>query len=122
MLRLLLEDKCGKRAVDLGFKFKDATASSRSSVNNSTEPTGSEAAIDFTKPPTRAERGRIFKRLRGMSPLQQLVPEKYHSELSHCTEREAMKKSFFEISRLTLSDGEVLRMMKGHTIKVGELY
>jgi hypothetical protein len=32
-----------------------------------------------------------------------------------------MKKSFFEISRLTLSDGEVLRMMKGHTVQVEEL-
>ncbi|MGJ8711529.1 hypothetical protein ACQJ2W_013250 [Pantoea agglomerans] len=32
-----------------------------------------------------------------------------------------MKKSFFEISRLTLSDGEAVRMMKGYTIKVGEL-
>lgn len=40
-----------KSAVDLGLEFKDASASSRSSVNNCTELTGSEAAIDFTKPP-----------------------------------------------------------------------
>jgi len=53
-----------KRAVDLGLEFKDASASSRSSVNNCTEPTGSEAAIDFTKPPTRAERRRIIKRFK----------------------------------------------------------
>jgi len=56
-----------------------------------------------------------------MSPLQQLVPDKYHSELSQYIEREPLKKSFFEISRLTLSDGEAVRMIKGHKIKVGEL-
>jgi len=82
LLRQLPEDKGGKRAVDLGFEFKDATASSRSSVNNCMERTGSEAAINFSKPPTHAERRRIFKRLRGMSPLQQLVQDKYHSQLS----------------------------------------
>jgi len=82
LLRPLPEDKGGKRAVDLGFEFKDSFASSRSFVDNCTEPAGSEAAIDFSKPPTRAERGRIFKRLRGMSPLQQLVQDKYHSQLS----------------------------------------
>ncbi|MGY3115750.1 hypothetical protein ACVWYV_003981 [Pantoea eucalypti] len=110
-----------KRAVDLDFEFKDAPASSRSSVNNCTEPTGSEAAIDFTKPPTRAERRRILKRLREKPAQEQPEPDKYHTELSHCTERETLKKSFFEISRLTLSDGEAVRMMKGHTIRVGEL-
>jgi len=56
-----------------------------------------------------------------MSPLQQLVPDNYHSELSQHTEQEALKKIFFEVSRLTLSDGEAVRMMKGHTVKVGEL-
>jgi hypothetical protein len=122
LLRLLPEDKGGKRAVDLGFEFKDSFTSSRSFVDNCTEPAGSEAAIDFSKPPTRAERGRIFKRSREKSPLQQLVPDKYHSELSQYTKREALKKkSFFEISRLTLSESEAVRMMKGYTIKVGEL-
>ncbi|MBK5014458.1 replication endonuclease [Pantoea sp. S62] len=111
-----------KRAVDLGFEFKDAPASSRSSVNNCTGPTGSEAAIDFTKPPTRAERRRIIKQLREKPAQEQPEPDKYHTELSHCTERETLKKSFFEISRLTLSDGEAVRMMKGHTIRVGELF
>lgn len=110
-----------KRAVDLGFEFQDAPASSRSSVNNCTEPTGSEAAIDFTKPPTRAERRRIIKRLREKPAQEQPKPDKYPPELSHCAEREALKKSFFEISKLTLSDGEAVRMMKGHTIKVGEI-
>ncbi|MCW0935830.1 replication endonuclease [Pantoea sp. RG18] len=110
-----------KRAVDLGFEFQDAPASSRSSVNNCTEPTCSEAAIDFTKPPTRAERRRIIKQLREKPAQEQPEPDKYHTELSHCTERETLKKSFFEISRLTLSDGEAVRMMKGHTIRVGEL-
>jgi hypothetical protein len=110
-----------KRAVDLGFEIKDAPASSRSSVNNCTEPTGSEAAIDFTKPPTRAERRRIIKRLREKPAQEQPEPDKYPPEVSHCKEREALKKSFFEIFRLTLSDGEAVRMMKGYTIKVGEL-
>jgi len=72
-------------------------------------------------PPTRAERGRIFKRLREKPAQEQPDPGKYHSELSQYKEREALKKSFFEISRLALSDGEAVRMMKGHTIKVGEL-
>ncbi len=110
-----------KRAVDLGLKFKDASASSRSSVNNCTEPAGSEAAIDFIKPPTRAERRRIIKRLKEKPVQEQPEPDKYPPEVSHCTEREALKKSFFEISKLTLSDGEAVRMMKGHIIKVGEL-
>jgi len=110
-----------KRAVDLGFEFKDASASSRSSssVNNCTEPTGSEAAIDFTKPPTRAERRRIIKRLKEKPAQDQPEPDKYPPEVSHCTELEALKKSFFEISRLTLSDGEAVHLMKGHKIKVG---
>ena len=110
-----------KRAVDLGFEFKDASASSRSSVNNCTEPTDSETAIDFSKPPTRAVLRRILKRLREKPAQEQLEPDRYRSELSQYKEREALKKSFFEISRLTLSDGEAVRMMKGHTIKVGEL-
>lgn len=103
------------------FEFEDASASSWSSVNNCTEPGDSEAAIDFSKPPTRAERRRILKRVREKPAQEQTEPDKYHSELSHCAEREALKKSFFEISRLTLSDGEAVRMMKGHTIKVGEI-
>ncbi len=53
-----------KHAVDLAFEFKGAPASSRSSVNNSTEPADSEAVINFTKPTARAERSRIIKRLR----------------------------------------------------------
>lgn len=124
LLTLLLplpEDQGRKRAVDLGLEFKDAPAFSRSSVNNCTEPTGYEAAIDFSKPSTRAECRRIFKRSREKSPLQQLVPDKYHSGLSQYIEREALKKSFFEISRLALSDSEAVRMMKRHKIKVGEL-
>lgn len=121
MLRQLPEDKGGKRAVDLGFEFKDACASSQSSVDNCMEPTGSEAAIDFTKPLTRAERRRIIKRLKEKPAQEQPKPDKYPPEESHCTEWEALKKSFFEISWLTLSDGEAVRMMKGYTIKVGEL-
>ena len=110
-----------KHAVDLGFEFKDAPASSRSSVNNCTETTGSKATIDFTKPLTRAGRRRIIKRLKEKPAQEQPEPDKYHSERSHCAEREALKKSYFEISRLTLSDGEAVRMMKDHKMIVGEL-
>ncbi|WP_201251955.1 MULTISPECIES: hypothetical protein [Pantoea] len=100
------------------FEFEDASASSWSSVTNYTEPRSSEAAIDFTNPSTRAERRRILKRLREKPAQEQPEPGKYRSELSQCTEREALKKSSFEILRLTLSDGEAERMRKGHTIKV----
>ena len=110
-----------KRAVDLAFEFKGAPASSRSSVNNCTEPADSEVAFDFSKPLTHAERRRILKRLREKSAQEQPELDKYHSELSLYAAREALKKSFFEISRLTLSDGEAVRMMKGHKMIVGEL-
>lgn len=50
LTRLMQWKNVPKRAVDLAFEFKDASVSSRSCVNNCTEPTGSKAAIDFTKP------------------------------------------------------------------------
>lgn len=108
-----------KRAIDLAVDFKGASASSWSSVNNCTAPPDDDPPIDFTRSPTRAERRRILKRLHEITPAkprtkrQAPVPDKYRHQ------RKQLKDSFYDVSRLTLSEGEVTRMMMVHKLKVG---
>ncbi|PIF21772.1 replication endonuclease [Candidatus Pantoea floridensis] len=108
-----------KRAVDLAVDVKGASAPSWSSVNNCTAPPDDDSPIDFTRSPTRAERRRILKRLHESTPAkprkkrQAPVSDKYRDQ------RKQLKDSFYDVSRLTLSEGEVTRMMMGHKLKVG---
>ena len=60
-----------KRAVYLGIEFKDASASSRSSVNNCTASPPVDTPLDFSSPPTRADKRRILRRLHESSPVRQ---------------------------------------------------
>ncbi|MFK3875370.1 replication endonuclease [Pantoea agglomerans] len=108
-----------KRAVDLGFKFKDAPASSRSSVNNCTAPPDDDPPIDFTRSPTRAERRRILKRLHESTPAKPRTKRQAPVSDKYRNQRKQLKDSFYDVSRLTLSEGEVTRMMMGHKLKVG---
>lgn len=108
-----------KRAVDLGFKFKDAPASFRSSVNNCTAPPDDDPPIDFTRSPTRAERRRILKRLHESTPAKPRTKRQAPVSDKYRNQRKQLKDSFYDVSRLTLSEGEVTRMMMGHKLKVG---
>lgn len=110
-----------KRAVDLGFEFRDAPASPRSSVNNCTESkpysANGEVVIDFLNPPSRAERRRLLNRLRenAPSPVRRTAP----LPCNHVKAREELKGIVFDVNRVWLTEGEVTRMMAGHAIRIG---
>ena len=110
-----------KRAVDLGFELRDASASPRSSVNNCTEPkphfANGEAVIDFSTPPSRAERRRLLNRLRENAPSS--VRRTAPPPGNHVKAREELKEIVFDVNRVWLTEGEVTRMMAGHAIRIG---
>lgn len=108
-----------KRAVDLAVELKGAPAPSWSSVNNCTAPPDDDPPIDFTRPPTRAERRRILKRLHESTPAKPRKKRQAPVSDRYRVQREQLKESFYDVSRLTLSEGEVTRMMMGHKLKVG---
>lgn len=110
-----------KRAVDLGFEFRDASASPRSSVNNCTEPkphsANGEVVIDFSTPPSRAERRRLLNRLRENArlPVRRTAPPPHNQAKA----RSELKETVFDVNRIWLTEGEATRMMAGHAIKIG---
>ncbi|MDO6408685.1 replication endonuclease [Pantoea phytobeneficialis] len=109
-----------KRAVDLAVDLQGASAPSRSSVNNCTEPSLDEFPVDFSRPPTRAERKRILKRLYESAPVKPPKPRPAPVNGRYREQREKLKETFYDVSRLTLSEGEATRMMMGHRLKVGD--
>jgi hypothetical protein len=109
-----------KRAVDLAVDLKGAPAPSWSSVNNCTASPPVEPPLDLSKPPTRAERRRILRRLRESTP--EKPPRQSPAQLSghQLQKREQLKETFYDVSRLTLSEGEITWMMSGRNLKVGQ--
>lgn len=105
-----------KRAVDLAVDLKDASASSRSSVNNCTGQQPEPEVIDFTQPLTRAQRRRLIARLhssgvkkRGKSPLP--VPERSDA-------RDKLREMVMDTSAIRLTESEITRMMAGEKVTV----
>ena len=100
-----------KRAVDLAVDLQDASASSRSSVNNCTGQLTEPQEIDFTKPPSRAERRRIVAKLRSQD-----VPAPVKSPLiqpGNSESRQKLHEAVKDISGVTLTESEITRMMTG---------
>ncbi|WP_312045251.1 replication endonuclease [Erwinia sp.] len=114
-----------KRAVDLGFEFKDAPASSRSSVNNCT---GGLRSQDSKRPEsvddrdfsalTRKERRRLLARLRAD------IPEKRHLQLRRSDKTEAACDNVIgqirDITRETISRAVAVRLISGTETKIAE--
>ncbi|KAA5986081.1 replication endonuclease [Pantoea sp. M_4] len=113
-----------KRAVDLGFEFKDAPASSRSSVNNCTgglrsedsNPPGSYAKIDLDGM-SRKERRLLLSRIRAEKP------EKRHLRLRRSDKIEAACEKLIsqvrDLSGETISRGLAVRLIGGTQTKIG---
>ncbi|MFK3933942.1 replication endonuclease [Pantoea agglomerans] len=113
-----------KRAVDLGFEFKDASASSRSSVNNCTGGLRSE---DSNSPESfekidldgmsRKERRQLLSRIRAERP------EKRHLKLRRSDKIEAACDNLIgqvrDLSGETISRGLAVRLIGGTQTKIG---
>ncbi|MGC1009536.1 replication endonuclease [Pantoea agglomerans] len=113
-----------KRAVDLGFEFKDASASSRSSVNNCT---GGLRAEDSNPPESfkkidldgmsRKERRQLLSRIRAERP------EKRHLKLRRSDKIEAACDNLIgqvrDLSGETISRGLAVRLIGGTQTKIG---
>lgn len=117
-----------KRAVDLGFEFKDASASSRSSVNNCTGGLRSE---DSSPPESfdnidldgmsRRERRQLLSRIRAQEP------ERRHLQLRRSDKIEAACDNVIgqvkDLCGETISRGLALRLIGGTQTKiVGRLF
>lgn len=113
-----------KRAVDLGFEFKDASASSRSSVNNCTGGLRSEDSnppesfdnIDLDSM-SRRERRQLLSRIRAQEP------EKRHLKLRRSDKIEAACDNVIsqvkDLSGETISRGLAVRLIGGTQTKIG---
>ena len=117
-----------KRAVDLGFEFKDASASSRSSVNNCTGGLRSEDSnppesfdnIDLDGM-SRRERRQLLSRIRAQEP------EKRHRQLRRSDKIEAACDNVIgqvkELCGETISRGLAVRLIGGTQTKIaGRLF
>ncbi|WHU84789.1 replication endonuclease [Pantoea agglomerans pv. betae] len=114
-----------KRAVDLGFEFKDASASSRSSVNNCTgglrsedsNPPESFEKIDLDGM-SRKERRQLLSRIRAQKP------EKRHLKLRRSDKIEAACDSVIaqvkDLSGETISRGVAVRLIGGTQTKIAD--
>ncbi|MDU5838395.1 MAG: replication endonuclease [Pantoea sp.] len=112
-----------KRAVDLGFEFKDASASSRSSVNNCTGGLRSEDSnppesfdnIDLNGM-NRRERRQLLSRIRAQEP------EKRHLQLRRSDKIEAACDNVIgqvkDLSGETISRGLAVRLIGGTQTKI----
>lgn len=112
-----------KRAVDLGFEFKDASASSRSSVNNCTgglrsedsNPPESFEKIDLDNM-SRKERRQLLSRIRTERP------ERRHLKLRRSDKTEAACDNLIaqvrDFSGETISRGLAVRLIKGTQTKI----
>ncbi|MDN4629128.1 replication endonuclease [Erwinia sp. PsM31] len=112
-----------KRAVDLAVDFKDASASSRSSVNNCT---GGLRSQDSKQPEsvddrdlsalTRKERRRLLARVRAD------IPEKRHLQLRRSDKTEAACDNVIgqirDITRETISRAVAVRLISGTETKI----
>ncbi|MDU6388623.1 MAG: replication endonuclease [Pantoea sp.] len=113
-----------KRAVDLDFEFKDASASSRSSVNNCTEGLRSEDSnppesfdnIDLDGM-SRRERRQLLSRIRAQEP------EKRHRQLRRSDKIEAACDNVIgqvkDLCGETISRGLAVRLIGGTQTKIG---
>lgn len=113
-----------KRAVDLGFEFKDASASSRSSVNNCTgglrskdsNPPESFDNIDLDGM-SRRERRQLLSRIRAQEP------EKRHLKLKRSDKIEAACDNVIsqvkDLCGETISRGLAVRLIGGTQTKIG---
>lgn len=113
-----------KRAVDLGFEFKDASASSRSSVNNCTGGLRSEDSnppesfdnIDLDGM-SRRERRQLLSRIRAQEP------EKRHLQLRRSDKIEAACDNVIgqvkDLCGETISRGLAVRLIGGTQTKIG---
>lgn len=113
-----------KRAVDLGFEFRDASASPRSSVNNCTEGLRSEdsnspasfANIDLNSM-SRRERRQLLSKIRA------LEPEKRHLQLRRTDKIEATCDNVIsqvkDLSGEIISRGLAVRLIGGTQTKIG---
>lgn len=117
-----------KRAVDLGFEFKDASASSRSSVNNCTGGLRSEDSnppesfdnIDLDGM-SRRERRQLLSRIRAQQP------EKRHLQLRRSDKIEAACDNVIgqvkDLCGETISRGLAVRLIGGTQTKIaGRLF
>lgn len=117
-----------KRAVDLGFEFKDASASSRSSVNNCTGGLRSEDSnppesfdnIDLDGM-SRRERRQLLSRIRAQEP------EKRHLKLRRSDKIEAACDNVIgqvkDLCGETISRGLAVRLIGGTQTKIaGRLF
>lgn len=117
-----------KRAVDLGFEFKDASASSRSSVNNCTGGVRSEDSnppesfdnIDLDGM-SRRERRQLLSRIRAQEP------EKRHLQLRRSDKIEAACDNVIgqvkDLCGETISRGLAVRLIGGTQTKIaGRLF
>lgn len=117
-----------KRAVDLGFEFKDASASSRSSVNNCTGGLRSEDSnppesfdnIDLDGM-SRRERRQLLSRIRAQEP------EKRHLQLRRSDKIEAACDNVIgqvkDLCGETISRGLAVRLIGGTQTKIaGRLF
>jgi len=105
-----------KRAVDLAVDLQDASASSRSSVNNCTGQQTEPQEIDFTKPPNRSERRRILARIRSKE-----TPKAGTEPIAHPGNSESRQKLHGivkDISGVALTESEITRMMMGAKVIV----
>ncbi|MBP2166993.1 hypothetical protein J2125_000185 [Erwinia toletana] len=105
-----------KRAVDLAVDLKDASASSRSSVNNCTGQQTEPQEIDFNKPPSRAERRRILARIRSKDTVKSGEPPLTHPGNSDA--RLKLREMVKDISDIVLTESEITRMMGGGKVTV----
>ncbi|WP_332838014.1 replication endonuclease [Pantoea agglomerans] len=117
-----------KRAVDLAFEFQDASASSRSSVNNCTgglrsedsNPPESFEKIDLDGM-SRKERRQLLSRIRAQKP------EKRHLKLRRSDKIEAACDSVIaqvkDLSGETISRGLAVRLISGTQTKIaGQMF
>ncbi|KHJ66078.1 replication protein [Pantoea rodasii] len=109
-----------KRAVDLAVDVKGASAPSWSSVNNCTASPPVDTPLDFSSPPTRAERRRILRRLHESTPVKKRNQSPPTPTAQQLEKREQLKEIFHDVSRLHLSEGEITWIMSGRKLKVGE--
>ncbi|MEY8770290.1 replication endonuclease [Erwinia sp. ACCC 02193] len=100
-----------KRAVDLAVDFKDASASSRSSVNNCTGRVTDPPELDLLKPLSRHERRELTKRLSKPKPPRRGLFLHGTSE-----QQVAIQKAVDEIRMVTgisISRGEAIHLIAG---------
>jgi len=109
-----------KRAVDLAVDLKGAPAPSWSSVNNCTASPPVDVPLDLSRPPTRAERRRILRRIRESAPEKPQKQPPPSPSAEQLQKREQLKETFYDVSRLVLSEGEITWMMSGRNLRVGE--